>query len=91
MRAHRILIQTTGSQFMADETTTLLQAAKQAGIDLPRSCQNGTCRACICRLLSGQIRYRIAWPGLSAEERAQGAILPCVAYAQSDVVLVPGA
>jgi len=41
----------------------------------------------MCRLLSGTIAYRIEWPGLSAEEKAEGWILPCVAYAQSDLVL----
>ena len=35
----------------------------------------------------GQVAYRIDWPGLSAEEKADGFILPCVAYPLSDVVL----
>jgi hypothetical protein len=33
------------------------------------------------------VRYRIEWPGLSAEEKAEGYILPCVAHAQSDLIL----
>ena len=36
---------------------------------------------------SGQVTYRIDWPGLSAEEKTEGFILPCVAYPLSDVVL----
>jgi hypothetical protein len=39
------------------------------------------------RVLSGQVSYRIEWPGLSREEKFQGFILPCVAYPNSDVVL----
>ena len=66
---------------------TLLQAALQAGVRLPSSCRNGTCRACICRLLEGRIRYRIEWPGLLAEEKAEGWILPCVALAETAVVV----
>ncbi|RYF40147.1 MAG: 2Fe-2S iron-sulfur cluster binding domain-containing protein, partial [Comamonadaceae bacterium] len=31
----------------------LLQAAATAGLDMPSSCRNGTCRTCICRLESG--------------------------------------
>jgi len=59
---------------------------------LPASCRNGTCRTCACRLTSGRIHYRIEWPGLSAEEKSEGWILPCVAYPESDVVLqAPGA
>jgi len=33
------------------------------------------------------VRYRIEWPGLSREEKAEGWILPCVAEAASDVVI----
>ncbi len=71
---------------------SLLEAADAAGIRLPRSCRNGTCRTCRCTLRSGQVHYRIDWPGLSAEERAEGEVLPCVAEPLEDVVLVvPGA
>ncbi len=65
----------------------LLLAAQRAGLLLPSSCRNGTCRACICQLTSGQVVYRIDWPGLSAEEKREGWILPCVAYPVSDVVI----
>lgn len=51
------------------------------------SCRNGTCRTCLCQLVSGQVTYRIEWPGLSLDEKREGFILPCVAHAASDVVL----
>lgn len=71
---------------------TLLEAAQQAGVRLPRSCRNGTCRACLCRLVAGTVHYKVAWPGLSAEEKAQGWTLPCVAWPEGDVVIAaPGA
>ncbi len=80
-----------GEAFDAPAGTPLLQSALQAGIVLESSCRNGTCRSCICRLASGQVSYRIEWPGLSAEEKAEGWILPCVAYPASDLVLLrPG-
>ncbi|HJV68351.1 2Fe-2S iron-sulfur cluster-binding protein [Ideonella sp.] len=66
---------------------SLLEAALAAGIRLPRSCRNGSCRACRCRLLAGAVSYRIEWPGLLAEEKAEGWILPCVALADTDVVI----
>lgn len=65
----------------------LLQSAENAGLRPESSCRNGTCRSCICQLLSGQVSYRIAWPGLSPDEKRDGYILPCVAYPASDVVL----
>lgn len=73
--------------FVASAGQTLLQAALEAGRELPNSCRNGTCRTCICKLESGDVMYRIEWPGLSREEKASGFILPCVAYPLSDLVL----
>ena len=65
----------------------LMAGARAAGIELPSSCRNGTCRACICRLVEGEVAYRIEWPGLSADEKREGWILPCVAHPRSDVVV----
>ena len=65
----------------------LMASARPAGVELPSSCRNGTCRSCICRLISGEIAYRIEWPGLSADEKREGWILPCVAHPLSDVVI----
>lgn len=65
----------------------LLLAGLAAGLTLPRSCRNGTCRTCIARVVAGRVEHRIPWPGLSAEEKAEGFILPCVAEPRSDVTL----
>jgi ferredoxin len=77
----------SGPSFTAGADQPLLLAAEQAGLRLPSSCRNGTCRTCMCRVLSGDVRYRIQWPGLLPEEKADGWILLCIAYAQSDLVL----
>jgi ferredoxin len=82
-----VRIEPAGWCFPASPDQSVLEAALAAGIELARSCRNGTCRACLCRLQSGQIRYRIEWPGLSADEKAEGLLLPCVAVALSDLVL----
>ncbi|HJV73038.1 MAG TPA: 2Fe-2S iron-sulfur cluster-binding protein [Noviherbaspirillum sp.] len=85
-------VEPAGLRFDAPASASLLASAKKAGIDLPASCRNGTCRTCICRLVSGRIRHSIEWPGLSAEEKREGFILPCVAHPESDVVIqVPAA
>jgi len=77
-----------GAVFAAPALLPLLQAAERAGVALvDSSCRNGTCRTCICQLVSGQVVYRIEWPGLSLDEKREGFILPCVAYPASDVVL----
>jgi ferredoxin len=67
--------------------TTILAGAEAAGLTVPSSCRNGSCRTCICKLVSGEVRYLLAWPGLSVDEKREGWILPCVAVAQDDCVI----
>ena len=81
----------SGHVFAAPSGQPLLLSAQLAGIELPSSCRNGTCRACRCQLIRGSVVYQIAWPGLSADEKRSGLILPCVAFPTSDVVLAPAA
>ena len=68
---------------------TLLAAMLAEGVDWPRSCRNGTCRTCLGRLAQGSVAYTVEWPGLSAEEKAEGCVLPCVALPLADVTLLP--
>lgn len=76
-----------GARFPAAEGASLLRALEAAGLDIPNSCRNGTCRTCICRVRTGQVRHLIEWPGLSLDEKREGYILPCVAAACGEVVL----
>ena len=76
-----------GWTFPAGPDATLLQAAERAGIQVPNSCRNGTCRTCICRIEKGSVRYLVEWPGLSFDEKRDGWILPCVAVPQGDVTV----
>jgi ferredoxin len=85
--AFSLIIEPDGHFVAVREGESLLEAALRAGLSLPRSCRNGTCRECMCRLTSGNVQYRVEWPGLTTEEKADGWILPCVALAQSDVTI----
>jgi len=82
-----VKVEPTGLQYDVEGDLTLLEAAEMSRIELPSSCRNGTCRTCLCRLVSGEVAYTIDWPGLSAEEKAEGYVLPCVARPTTDVVL----
>ncbi|MGF6724361.1 ferredoxin [Paraburkholderia sp. GAS41] len=87
-----VRVEPLGRTFEAPDSLTVLEAAGFANLRLPRSCRNGTCRTCLCRLISGTVSYTIEWPGVSREEKAEGLILPCVAVAASDLVIeVPDA
>ena len=82
---YRISLAPQGWQFDCPPGQTLLLAALAQGLRMPHSCRNGTCRACLARLIEGRIEYRIEWPGLSREEKDEGLILPCVACPRSDL------
>jgi ferredoxin len=82
-----ITVMPSGWSFAAPEGMPILKAAEAAGIELPSSCRNGTCRTCLCRMESGSVRYLVDWPGLSADEKRDGDILPCVAVPLADVVV----
>jgi ferredoxin len=76
-----------GRTFDAWKHQTLLDSMEQGGLQWPSSCRSGTCRTCLSTLLSGRVRYEMAWPGMTPEEKAEGCVLPCVALPVTDVVL----
>ena len=82
-----VVVEPKSFAFESTNAVPLLEAARNAGVILPSSCRNGTCRTCICRMVSGRVRYDIEWPGLSADEKCDGYILPCVAHAESNLVI----
>ncbi len=83
---YRVRIEPEGWEFNASADQPLMLSALDAGIELPSSCRNGTCRTCIAWLLEGRVQYRIDWPGLLPEEKGTH-VLPCCAYPQSDLTL----
>jgi CDP-4-dehydro-6-deoxyglucose reductase len=65
---------------------SILDAALDAGLNLPHSCKSGHCSSCRARLLSGNIRYPHGTPlGLTAEEARTGLVLLCQARPLSDL------
>jgi len=61
---------------------SLLKGAKEHGVSLPYSCENGFCGSCVIRLKEGQVVHRIN-EVLTEKELEQGWILSCTAYATS--------
>lgn len=82
-----VVIEPQDWRFECRSGVSLVESARDAGIVLPTSCRNGTCRACLCRLISGRVRQLIDWPGLSADEKRDGCILPCVATAETALTI----
>lgn len=86
----RVTLLPGGEAFNAAADETVLHAGLAAGVALAWSCRNGTCRTCLSHLREGRIEHRIPWPGLSAEEKADGFFLPCVAEPRSDLTVTCG-
>lgn len=87
MMPYRITLEPSGWTYECTPEQTSLQGALAAGIELRSACRNGTCRACIVHAPGAQVRYTLAWPGLSLDEKEEGYVLPCVACPQGDAVL----
>ncbi|WP_105530609.1 2Fe-2S iron-sulfur cluster-binding protein [Solimicrobium silvestre] len=54
----------------------ILDAALEAGIDLPYSCKGGVCATCRCKVLQGEVAMTGNY-ALSANELAAGYVLSC--------------
>lgn len=77
-----------GTQTIAvPANTTILQAAHEAGIDLPTSCGAGVCTTCAAKILTGTIDQADGM-GVSPDLQAAGYALLCVAYPRSDLKIV---
>lgn len=66
---------------------TLLDAAEQAGLDLPYSCCGGVCATCCARLHQGSVTH-IENHVLAPDELAEGYLLVCQAVPTSAAVEV---
>jgi CDP-4-dehydro-6-deoxyglucose reductase len=84
----RISVSKANRSFSAAPDQSALDAALDAGLNLPHSCKSGACGACRARLLSGEVDYPNGPPlGLTAAESSEGLILLCQAHARTDLSL----
>jgi ferredoxin len=82
-----------GRYFEVAPGETVLEAALQAGIDIPYSCRGGTCRTCMSRVISGSIEHDPLYADdllIDADEVAAGYRLLCSSFAHGDSVVEIG-
>jgi ferredoxin len=76
--------QGTSHTLEVPEDQQILNAAYEAGINLPSSCNAGVCTTCAAQLLEGTVEQSDGM-GLSPQLQSEGYALLCVAYPRSNL------
>jgi ring-1,2-phenylacetyl-CoA epoxidase subunit PaaE len=83
----RVLLDGKHHDVAAREDELLLDAALNAGLDLPYSCKGGVCCTCRCKVVSGEVSMDKNFT-LEADEVAKGFVLSCQARALTPEVVL---
>ncbi len=85
-----VIIVDGGKEFaftMTKEYDNILDAALNAGADLPFACKGGVCSTCKCEVKQGEVEMKINY-ALDEKEVAQNLVLSCQAVPLTDNVVV---
>lgn len=85
---NKVTIQNSGHTFDVRPSQTVLQAAIDAGINLPYGCRNGACGSCKAKLVSGSVFHTdYQSSAMTDAELAAGNALLCCAMAETDLTI----
>lgn len=84
----KVIIQSSGHAFDVRPSQTVLEAAIEAGVNLPYGCRYGSCGSCKGRVISGTVMHDdYQGSAMSADELAAGYALFCCARPLEDLVI----
>ncbi len=85
---HKVTIKNSGHTFDVRPSQTVLQAAIEAGINLPYGCRNGACGSCKATLVAGKVMHDdYQGSAMSDAELAAGNTLLCCARPLEDLTI----
>lgn len=85
---NHVLIENSGHTFDVRPSQTVLEAAIEAGINMPYGCRNGACGACKGKVLTGKVMHDdYQGNALTGDELAAGMALFCCARPLEDLVI----
>lgn len=86
-RAFSVELAQSGKEVTVDKNISLLDAIIDAGINQAHSCKAGDCKACMVKVLHGEVDHKDNC--LTEEERSQqGLMCPCVSRAKNSTLIL---
>lgn len=70
--------------FEAEQGTSILEAAQDAGIATPFGCTSGSCHVCMAQVTSGEVDRGGVFDTLDNDMKAKGIVLTCQAKCKND-------
>ena len=84
----KVTVQSSGHTFEVKPSQTVLEAAIEAGVNLPYGCRNGACGSCKGKVISGQVMHDdYQSSAMTDEELLAGNALFCCARPLEDLVI----